>query len=342
MAAKEQKQKVWIAAVFLMAAAVVMLVASYLLLPGNGTVGEEDYSAYRYHIAIISEGTNTSFWKDVCAGAVDAGKKYGAYVEQTGDGLVNQPTIEDAINIAIYEHVDGILLRPAEEKKIQKLIDKACEHGIPVITMQKDLPDSKRQGFVGINDYFLGQEYGKRVLKLSDEDTRLVVVLFPGSSFNETSCNWFQLGLSNTVQQENISFDFQIIWDDRGLNNAEDVIHDMAVGNADQPDIIICLDEVITQSACQLIRDRGLSDQIKIIGSYISDDILNSIEQGYIDSTITIDPKAMGRMSIDALMTYKKYHMVSYYTEVGTRLVDRSSSAEYRRERQDGETSDPE
>lgn len=299
---------------------------------------EENFSSYQYHIAVISEESNTSFWKDVCEGAIIEGKKYGIYVEQTGDGLVNPLSIEDAINIAIYEHVDGILLRPTEEKKIQKLIDKACDHGIPVITMQKDVPNSRRQGFVGINDYFLGQEYGKRVLKLSDEDTQLVVVLFPGASFNETSRNWFQLGLSNTVQQENIRFDFRIIWDDRGLNNAEDVIHDMAVGNTEQPDIIICLDEVITQSTCQLIRDRGLSDQIEIIGSYISDDILSGIEQGDIDSTITIDPKAMGHMSVDALMTYKKYHMVSYYTEVGTRLIDRTSSAEYRREEEDGET----
>lgn len=36
------------------------------------------------------------------------------------------------------------------------MIDKACSHNIPVITMQKDVPNSKRQGFVGINDYFLG------------------------------------------------------------------------------------------------------------------------------------------------------------------------------------------
>lgn len=339
MAAKEQNRRMWMAAVIFMAASIVMLVASYLILPAHSTAGEEEYGTYQYHIAIISEDPNTSFWKDVCAGAVRAGKEYGAYVEQTGDSLVNQPSIEDAINIAIYEHVDGILLRPTEEKKSQNLIDKACGHGIPVITMQKDVPDSKRQGFVGINDYFLGQEYGKRVLKLADEDTRLVTVLFPGASFNETSRNWFQMGLSNTVQQDSIRFDYQIIWDDRGLNNAEDVIHDMTSGNMEQPDLLICLDEVITQSAFQLIHDRGLSDQITIIGSYISDEILSGIEEGYLDSTITIDPKAMGRMSIDALMTYKQYHMVSYYTEVSTRLIDRFSAAEYRREEEDERTS---
>ena len=283
--------KLWAAAGILMAASAAVLLAGSLLLSRHSAVGEEDYGSYTYHIAIISDETDSSFWKDVYEGAVKAGKQYGAYVEQTGDGLVNQLSMEDAINVAIYENVDGILLRPAEEERIQKMIDKACSHGIPVITMQKDVPDSGRQGFVGINDYFLGQEYGKQVLKIADENTRLVAVLFPGASFNAASQKWFRLGLSNTVQQEQI-------------------------------------------------RDRGLSGQIKIIGSYVSDDILSGIEQGYIDSTITIDPEAMGRMSIDALMTYKKYHMVSYYTEVDTMLVDWASVAEYRREHEDGEEAD--
>lgn len=339
---EKSRRRLWMAAGILLAASACVMAVSFSLLSKTGAVNEEDYKSYQYHIAIISDETDTSFWEDVYRGAVEAGETYGAYVEQTGDGLSSRPSMEDAINIAIYEDVDGILLRPAEGEKIKKMIDKACSRGIPVITMQKDVSDSKRQGFVGINDYFLGQEYGKRVLKIADETTHLVVVLFPGSSFNETSRNWFRQGLSNTVQSPQIRFDFQIIRDDNGFDNAEDVIDDMAVGNSERPDVLICLDEVITQSAYKLIRDRGLSDQIKIIGSYVSEDILNGIEQGYIDSTITVDPEAMGRMSIDALMTYKKYHMVSYYTEVGTMLVDRDSMSEYGRENEDGEESDME
>jgi ribose transport system substrate-binding protein len=339
---KANRKHLWIAAGIFMAAAALILVSGYFFLMRDRLAAEEDYRTYDYHIAIISDETDTSFWNDVCAGVIDQGRLYNAYVEQTGDGLVNQLSIEDALNMAIYENVDGILLRPAAEENIREMIDKACSHGIPVITMQKDVEDSKRQGFVGINDYFLGQEYGRQVLRIADDDTRLVEVLLPGANFNETSRNWFQLGLSNTVPSEQIRFDFQIIWDDKGINNAEDIIHEMTEDGAEQPDIIICLNEIITQSAYHMIRERGLSDRIRIIGSYVSDDILDGIEQGYIDSTITIDPEAMGRMSMDALMTYKKYHMVSYYTESDTMLVDRDSIEDYRRSREHGKESQPE
>lgn len=329
-------KRLWAAAGILVAASVTAMLAAYFLLLKNDAAGELDYSSYQYHIAIISDEADSSFWSDVYEGAVEAGAEYGAYVEQIDEGLVDRFSMEDAINVAIYEGVDGILLRPAEGGLSEEMIDKAHRYGIPVITMQKDVPTSSRQGFVGINDYFLGQEYGKRVLKIAREDTRLVTVLFPGASFNETSRNWFRQGLQNTVQPERIQFDFRIIRDDKGLNNAEDVIHEIAEGTVAQPDMIICLDEVITQSTCQLLRDRGLSDRIKVIGSYVSDYILKEIEEGYIDSTITIDPEAMGRMSVDALMTYKKYHMVSYYTEVDTMLIDRELAAEYGKGEADG------
>lgn len=335
-------KKIWMAAGILVVASVIAMLAAYFLILKNNAAGESDYSSYQYHIAIISDETGNSFWEDVYEGAVNAGAEYGAYVEQVDEGLVDRFSMEDAINVAIYEGVDGILLRPAEGRMSEVMIDKAYRHGIPIITMQKDVPGSKRQGFVGINDYFLGQEYGKRVLKIAEEDTRLVTVLFPGASFNETSRNWFRQGLSNTVQQEQIRFDYRIIRDDKGLNNAEDVLHDIAEGTVKQPDIIICLDEVITQSTCQLLRDTGLSERIKVIGSYASDYILKEIEEGYIDSTITIDPEAMGRMSIDALMTYKKYHLVSYYTEVDTMLIDKELAARYGRGDMDGKEADKE
>ena len=232
-------KKLYAAAGILLGAAVAAMFAGYFLLLENQSAVEAAYSSYDYHIAIISDDTDNSFWKNVYQGAVAEGREYGAYVEQIDEGLVDRFSMEDAINVAIYEGVDGILLRPTDGKVSEEMIDKACSLGIPVITMQKDVQGSRRQGFVGINDYFLGQEFGKRVLKLADENTRLVTVLFPGARFNETSRNWFRQGLQNTVQQEQIRFDFRIIRDDKGLNNAEDVIHDIVEGMVEQPDIMV-------------------------------------------------------------------------------------------------------
>ncbi len=318
-------------------ASLAVMWVSYSFLSKNGAPEDEaGFNVYQYHFAMIAENTDTSVWNDVYEGTVERAAEYGAYVEQPGEGLSVRLSVEDAINMAIYEDVDGIFLRPAEGPGIQAMIDKAVDRGIPVITMEKDIPDSRRQGFVGINDYFLGQEYGKRILKIAGGDTGLVTVLVPGASFNETSRSWFRQGLSNTVKSDAIRFDFRIIRDDKGLNNAEEVIHGMAAGYMECPDIIICLDEVITQTTYQILREWEPAKQVTVIGSSVSDTIAEGIAQGYIDSTITIDPAAMGRMSVDAMMTYKRHHMVSYYTEVNTRLIDHDSVGEYGKEEEDG------
>ena len=309
---------------------VAAVAVGYGILLKSGNMREPvDSKVYQYHIAMIAEEPDTPFWGEVYGGAVEAAEQYGAYVEQVGDGLVDSFSLEESIEMAIYEKVDGILLRPVDGEGMAEMIDKAEENGIPVITMQKDVPTSSRQGFVGINDYFLGQEFGRRVLKISDDTTRLAAVLIPGNSFNETSRHWFEQGLINTMPDSQIQFDIRIIRDDKGLNNAEDVIHGMVEAGEQRPDIIICLDSVITLTASQIIHAQELSGQIDVIGSYVSDDILNGIKDGTIDSSITVDSRKMGQMSVEALMSYREHHLVSYYTEVGTRLVDQHNVEAY-------------
>ena len=322
----------------LILAVMAVLTAGYLFLLQQNITEDTEQMEYQYHIALIAGNKDTSFWKKVYEGAVEEGKKYGAYVEQVGEELAGATSISDAVDIAVYEGVDGILFRPSDTRASMTMIERAQKAEIPVITVQKDVTDSRRQGFVGINDYFLGMEYGKRILKIADEDTRLVTVLFPGTSFNGVSQEWFRMGLKNTVRNGKIRFDFQIVQDANGLNNAEDIIHDITMGKTTSPDILICLDEVIALSACQLIDNSALEKQPKIIGSYFSQEILTAIEEEKMDSTITIDPKELGRMSVDALMTYKNYHMVSYYTEVKTMLIDRETAGKYREEAYADET----
>lgn len=326
------------AAPILILIVMAVLTAGYLFLLRQNVTEDAEQVSYRYHIALIASNKDTSFWKQVYEGAVEEGKKYGAYVEQVGEELAGSTSVSDAVNIAVYEGVDGILFRPSDTRASMVMIERAQKAQIPVITVQKDVTDSRRQGFVGINDYFLGMEYGKRILKIADKDTRLVTVLFPGTSFNGVSQEWFRMGLKNTVRDGKIRFDFQVVQDANGLNNAEDIIHDITMGKTTSPDILICLDEVIALSACQMIGNSVLEKQPKIIGSYFSQEILTAIEEGKMDSTITIDPKELGRMSVDALMTYKNYHMVSYYTEVKTMLIDRQEAEKYREEANENET----
>lgn len=317
------RPNVWLIPGLLAVALLVALHFGRVLLQTEAKGAEEEYRTYQYHIALISYESDTSFWHQVYDSAVQTGKENDAYVEEIGQELTRTLSMEEAMEVAIYQGVDGILLRPGDEQVTQPLIDKAIQAGIPVITMQKDVPTSLRQGFVGINEYFMGQEYGKRITKIATEDTQRVMVLFPGDGFNSNSRTWFRMGITDALAGKGIQLDFRIIWEDNGINNAEDILQEMLQEDS-APHVIVCLDEVLTQSAYQMVR-RLSAPQVQIIGSYANQEILEGIRLGYIDSTITIDPAVMGQKSMEAMMTYLTHHMVSYYTEVDTQLIDAQS-----------------
>lgn len=64
---------------------------------------------------------------------------------------------------------------------------------------------------------------------------------------------------------------------------------------------------------------------VRIIASDTSDTVLEAIARGEIDSTITVDAQQLGRLAVDAAVCYLENHLVSYFTEVDTRLMDASS-----------------
>ena len=101
------------------------------LLPLKEQSGTEP-ETYPYHIAIIGENTDDSFWNLLYRGVNKAAGEYGAIAEETGAGLSQRVTTEDAIKMAIYEDADGILLLPGSDEALEPLIDQAEDAGIPV------------------------------------------------------------------------------------------------------------------------------------------------------------------------------------------------------------------
>ena len=71
--------------------------------------------------------------------------------------------------MAIYEDVDGIIVEGSGDRDLSELIDRAVDSGIPVVTIIKDSPNSKRISFIGAGRYQLGKTYGQQILSLTNE-----------------------------------------------------------------------------------------------------------------------------------------------------------------------------
>jgi len=308
-------------ALLLLVSTLSVWVSSRLLLSQSTQGDTPDARTYAYHIALIAQNAGSSLWQEVYESAAEEGRRQNALVERVGDSLVEPISAERAMNMAIYENVDAILLQSEDSEAMSALIEKASRHGIPVFTLLRDLPSTKRQAFVGLNDYFLGQEYGMRVLRIANDRTRRVTVLASDTNSDAQSRMWFEAGLRNALSGREYDISTRLCRSTMGLHDAETVVQELLADGDACPDVLICMESIIASSAHQVVRERQMLGGVRIIAADTSEAVLEAIARGEIDSTIVVDAQQLGRLGVDAAVCFLENHLVSYFTEVGTRLV---------------------
>ena len=117
-------------ALFLLASTLSVYVSSQLLLRRSTQAEQPDARTYAYHIALITQSAETSLWEEVYAGAAEEGGLQNALVERVGASLVEPVSAERAMNMAIYENVDAILLQSEDSEAIRaRIVERAATLG---------------------------------------------------------------------------------------------------------------------------------------------------------------------------------------------------------------------
>ena len=286
------------------------------------------YHKYQYHFAIISEESDAPFWEAIYQGALEKGMEQDVFVEKVGNKLQASYTMEDLMKIAIASKVDGIILEPNGEEEITKLINKAADSGIPVVTVLTDAPESKRISFVGINSYNQGQTYGKQVLELIQEGRRKITVLM-GSDSKDSRQKTIYSNISEVVAEAGaeVELSYTTINTQNPFSSEEDIREILMSKNP--PEVLVCLSATDTRSAYRALVDYNKLGDITIIGYYDDDLILRAIEMKNIHSTMTIDAKQMGAYCVEALTEFIQSGQVSDYFSVDISVINQSNIKEY-------------
>jgi ribose transport system substrate-binding protein len=305
-----------------------------------GITETTEYQEYKYHYALISEEKDSEFWEGIYQGALEKGKQENAYVERFGKNLAVSYSVEKLMEIAIAAKVDGIILEPNGDEKMNDMVNKAYEAGIPVVTLLKDTYQSnnnsgyrnnantsKRISFVDINSYSQGQAYGKQVAELIDEGKRNVVVLLNDDN-KDSSQNVIYTNILEMIDSRRASVKAVTINTKSAFSSEED-IRNIIMDKDNPPDVLVCLTADDTISANQAVVDYYKVGQIDIIGYYDSDIILRAIEKNIIHSTMTTDASLMGAYCVEALAEYRKNNKVNDYYSVGISVINKDNVDQY-------------
>ena len=295
----------------------------------------EKARAYEKHYLMISNDRDKDMWQSIYKSAASTAKDKNAYVELLSPEKRSGNTQEDCLRIGIASNVDGIILEADGSKEEKDLIAEASLKGIPVVTVLTDDSSSARISFVGVNSYQIGTAYTEELLGLLKPEGKTAIMFLMNADTwaQESNLAFYQvkkeLEEKKTAKQDvDIS---QYAMNSKADFDTEEVVRDIFV-KEDLPDVLVCMDSVVTECVYQALIDYNQVGNVQVIGFYYSDSILDAISKGIISSSVTLDMTDVGEYSINALEEYSSLKHTNGYYSVGQNVITRENVREYRKE----------
>ncbi|MCC8067233.1 MAG: substrate-binding domain-containing protein [Clostridiales bacterium] len=297
--------------------------------------------AYDRHYVLIPDEENSVLWQAIYESAVQEANENSAYLELLDQSSGISYTTADYLRILIASQVDGIILKPDGTDEVRELIDKAVEKDIPVVTVLEDDSDSQRISYVGLNSYQLADTYLELVLSLLDQDGGEIMILLDSESVNPIQTLAASQFTGSIEQQKDSGQEVNVslyYLENSADFDSEEGIRELFVNYSPLPDILICMDEILTECAYQALIDYNEVGSTDIIGFYYSDQILEAIEKEIIPVTLVVDTSDVGTCCIDALTEYHTLGHTSSYYSVGLSLITEENVADYFSETEENAT----
>ena len=269
--------------------------------------------------------------EDGIKGAEKELKDFGVNVSYYHTKAVNDAMAQ----ISVFEEIikkgyDGILIIPANPLLLQPHVDAAVQADIPVVTLNNDVPLSKRLCFVGEDSIRAGRVAAELMGKFTGDKGKVAILsgFFQASSLHERY-EGFQNVMNEQYPGVEVIGPYEYF---ENVTEAYEVTKRLA---QDHPDLngIFLTTTTGLESAANAITDVGKENQVKIIGFDINQHIEKMMKRNVIHATIYQDPYGQGYYSLRILYKYilegKEPDTKYLYTRLGVLLKEKMNDDGY-------------
>ncbi len=315
-------------------------------------VSQAESNVYDKYFVMITDNYKSDFWQSVYKGAFEKAKESNIYVDLFGEQFNKDYSVEELMEIAIASKVDGIIVYANETLEMSRVINKAVDAGIPVVTLYGDCTRSDRLSFIGVGGYSIGKVYGGQIIDIIKEKRReeliesetiedrsqIKITVLANADTQDTGQNIIISSIQDTINQDNVTnseFAVSIVTvDNTNSFSVEESIRDIFLGE-EIPDVIVCLNELSTVCTYQAVVDFNMVGEVSILGYYDSEAIVSAIERGGVYATISIDAAQMGEYSVTALTDYHDFGNISEYYLADVTLINQDNVEQFKKEEGD-------
>jgi ABC-type sugar transport system, periplasmic component len=270
---------------------IVVLIMSFLLVlsmaacSGGATAsntavssGNQDHSKQLYINVEIAN--NLPYLYDHQIGTSQAGKELGVQTKYVGPADYDVNAMVTAFEQAIAQKPNGIVVMGVDAS-LNVEIKKATDAGIPVVTVDADLPDSGRIAFVGTGNIAAGKLGGEYVAKLLGGKGQVAIMTKPGQSNLDERVQGYQDAFAKYP-------DIKIV--QTADTTADSVVAAQAAATLLQkyPDLaaLVCVESAGGTGAATAVKEAGKQGKVKIISMDRDNAVIQAIKDGTITATV--------------------------------------------------------
>ncbi|HIJ64918.1 MAG TPA: substrate-binding domain-containing protein [Candidatus Hydrogenedentes bacterium] len=242
--------------------------------------GRSNAYADQFYVEVSALG-NLDYFYDHKLGLKMAGEFLGVQTDYIGPAEYDMTAMVTAFEQVLAKpNLKGVLVVGFEDVLIPT-IDKAVERGIPVVTLDADLPNSKRVAFVGTGNFQAGYQGGQKLAELIGRQGKVALMTKSGQSNLEERVRGYREALADFDGVEIV----QVV----DTKSDSGIAAQVASAVLDRhPDLtgLACVEAAGGVGAAAAVRERGLVGQVKIVAMDRGNDILGLIGEGVIDATV--------------------------------------------------------
>lgn len=237
------------------------------------------------HYYLVASNIKLPYWQTVAAGFQQAGRALGVTTKVVGPETYDVAGEVQEFRKAVQSKPAGILVSAADAAQLKPEIDRAIDSGVPVVTIDSDVPGSKRLLFIGTNNYEAGRMGGKALLERVKKGTVMVFTMPSQPNLGDRLKGYREV-LSDSPQIK-----LEIVNIEGNARVAFDRVSEVLTKQPNSVDAFVCLEASSGKEVAEVVA-RNKSDK-PIIAMDTDEETLQAVQKGTIVATISQKPYTM-------------------------------------------------
>jgi len=222
------------------------------------------------------------------------------------------------IDQLLEDGADGLIVQPISSPEVREAVDRAAAAGVPVLTCNEDLPESRRLCYVGQDGFRAGRVAARLMGEFLGGAGKVVIVAArtnegSGSTANRT------LGFLSLIREEFPGL--EVVSHLAGMEDQSVTYHETLQLLKSRPDLdglYVTTGQV--GAVGQAVRELGRAGDLRVIGFERYPEILGLLNEKVITCTIDSDLEEQGyrpcRLLIDHLLYDRRIEQREHFTAI--------------------------